>query len=101
MRAIARFVETDQLELIGEHTYAALAEKEQALIAERTRVALAGRKARGLPLGDVASLAPAHVKGAAADQAAAEAFARNVLPVICEIQNSGVGSLRAIASALV
>ena len=36
-----------------------------------------------------------------AEEAAAEAFARNVLPVIREIQNSGVGSLRAIASALV
>jgi len=83
------------------HLYAALAEKERALIAERTRVALAGRKARGLPPGNVASLGTAHVKGAAANRAAAEAFARNVLPVIREIQNSGVGSLRAIASALV
>jgi DNA invertase Pin-like site-specific DNA recombinase len=82
------------------HLYAALAEKERALIAERTRVALARRKARGLPLGNVASLATAHVKGAAANRAAAEAFARNVLPVIREIQNSGVGSLRAIAGAL-
>src|SRR5215831_18660214 len=44
------------------HLYAALAEKERALISERTRAALARRKARGLPLGNVASLATAHLK---------------------------------------
>jgi DNA invertase Pin-like site-specific DNA recombinase len=80
--------------------FAALAEKERALIADRTRAALAQRKARGLPLGNVASLATAHVKGAAANRTAADAFARNVLPVIREIQKSGVHSFRAIASAL-
>ena len=82
------------------HLYAALAEKERALIAARTREALARRKARGLPLGNVASLATAHVKGAEANRTAADAFARNVLPVIREIQKSGVRSFRAIAAAL-
>jgi hypothetical protein len=42
----------------------------------------------------------AHVKGAAANRTAADAFARNVLPVIREIQNSGASTSRAIAAAL-
>jgi DNA invertase Pin-like site-specific DNA recombinase len=70
------------------HMFAALAEKERALISARTKAALAQRKARGLPLGNVASLASAHVKGAEANRTAADAFARNVLPVIREIQTS-------------
>jgi DNA invertase Pin-like site-specific DNA recombinase len=82
------------------HVYAALAEKERALISERTRAALAQRRARGLPLGNTAALAKVHVKGAEANRAAADAFARNVLPIIREIQASGVRSYRAIAGAL-
>jgi DNA invertase Pin-like site-specific DNA recombinase len=82
------------------HMFAALAEKERALISARTKAALAQRKARGLPLGNPAALVTAHVKGAAANRAAADVFARNVLPVIREIQKSGVCSNRAIAGAL-
>jgi DNA invertase Pin-like site-specific DNA recombinase len=82
------------------HMFAALAEKERALISARTKAALAQRKARGLPLGNRASLVTAHVKGAEANRTAADAFARNVLPVIREAQKSGVRSFRAIASAL-
>jgi DNA invertase Pin-like site-specific DNA recombinase len=82
------------------HMFAALAEKERALISARTKAALAQRKARGLPLGNPAALVEAHVKGAEANRTAADAFARNVLPVIREIQKSGVQSFRAIASAL-
>jgi DNA invertase Pin-like site-specific DNA recombinase len=80
--------------------FAALAEKERALISARTKAALAQRKARGLPLGNRDSLVTAHVKGAAANRTAADAFARNVLPVIREVQAAGVHSFRAIASAL-
>ena len=43
------------------HLYAALAEKERRLIAERTRAALAQRKAQGTRLGN-----PRNVKEAAA-----------------------------------
>jgi DNA invertase Pin-like site-specific DNA recombinase len=82
------------------HLFAALAQKERALISERTKAALAQRKARGLPLGNVASLATAHVKGAAANRTTANAFAANVLPVIQQIRAAGATSYLAIAAAL-
>jgi DNA invertase Pin-like site-specific DNA recombinase len=82
------------------HIYAALAEKERALIAERTRAALAQRKAQGMALGNRTNLAHASVKGAASNREAAAAFAVNVLPIIRQIEASGVRGHRAIAAAL-
>jgi DNA invertase Pin-like site-specific DNA recombinase len=63
------------------HIYAALAEKERALISDRTRAALAQKKAQGVVLGNRTNLADASAKGADANRAAADAFAANVLPV--------------------
>jgi DNA invertase Pin-like site-specific DNA recombinase len=82
------------------HLFAALAEKERALISERTRVALAQKKAQGALLGNRTNLALASARGSAANRAAAEDFARNVLPIVREIQASGRTSLRAIAAEL-
>ena len=82
------------------HIYAAFAEKERALISERTREALARKKAQGAVLGNRTNLAEAQAKGAAATQERAAAFARNVLPVIREIQQAGTRDLRGIAAAL-
>jgi DNA invertase Pin-like site-specific DNA recombinase len=45
------------------HLYAALDEKERNLIADRTRVALAARKAQGAKLGNPRNLAEADVEG--------------------------------------
>lgn len=81
------------------HLYAALAEKERAVIATRTRDALAAAKARGVRLGNPA-LADVQAKGAAANCVAADRFAANVLPVIRQVQASGVSTLRGIADAL-
>jgi DNA invertase Pin-like site-specific DNA recombinase len=67
------------------HIYAALAQKEPALIAERTRLALAQKKRQGALLGNRTNLAEAQAKGMAANRAAADAHARNVSPVIRQI----------------
>jgi DNA invertase Pin-like site-specific DNA recombinase len=82
------------------HIYAALAEKERALIAERTRLALARKKAQGALLGNKTNLAEASAKGTAANRKAADAFAVNVLPVVRQVQAKGVTDLRGLAAAL-
>jgi DNA invertase Pin-like site-specific DNA recombinase len=82
------------------HIYAALAQKERALISERTRAALARKKAAGGQLGNLTSLPTARKNGAVTIQATANAFAANVLPVIASIRASGVTTLQAIAEVL-
>ena len=82
------------------HLYAALAEKERTLIADRTRVALAAKKAAGAKLGNRTNLAEAQAKGVATNQEAAARFAANVLPVIRQMQATGATGYRAIAAAL-
>jgi len=81
------------------HIYAALAEKERSMIAERTRVALAA-KATGAKLGNRTNLPEAQAKGADANREAADAFAANVLPVVRELRASRIMTTRAIAEAL-
>lgn len=67
------------------HLYAALAEKERALISARTKAALAAKKAAGAKLGNPRA-AEAILKAHAANRAAADQFAHNVLPIVCEIR---------------
>jgi DNA invertase Pin-like site-specific DNA recombinase len=81
------------------HLYAALAEKERALISTRTKAALQAAKARGVTLGNP-RFAEARAKTMAAKKAGAEAFAREVAPVIREAQRAGAATLQAIADAL-
>jgi DNA invertase Pin-like site-specific DNA recombinase len=82
------------------HLYAALAEKERGLIAERTRAALAQKKAQGSVLGNRTNLRDAQAKGVASNRKAADAFAANVLPIVRQIQATGATTYRAIAQAL-
>jgi DNA invertase Pin-like site-specific DNA recombinase len=81
------------------HIYAALAEKERALISQRTSAALKAAKARGVQLGNP-SIRKAQAAGTARVKAEADRFAANVLPVIREAQKAGATSLRAIAEIL-
>ena len=81
------------------HLYAALAEKERALIAGRTKSALAAAKAKGVKLGNP-HIEAARGQAVAAIKAEADRVAGNVLPIIAEIRKSGATTLRAIASAL-
>jgi DNA invertase Pin-like site-specific DNA recombinase len=57
------------------HLYAALAEKERRMISERTRSALASRKASGTKLGNPSNSAMAAAKGRAVSIQEAERFA--------------------------
>lgn len=82
------------------HLYAALAEKERALISTRTKAALAAKKAQGAVLGNRTNLAIAQAKGTETVKARADQFAGNVLPIVEKIRASGVTTLAGIAEAL-
>ena len=82
------------------HLYAALAEKERRLIAERTRAALAVKKAAGAVLGNRTNLADAGALGRNALAAEADQFAINVLPIVAEIRALGARGYGSIAAAL-
>jgi DNA invertase Pin-like site-specific DNA recombinase len=82
------------------HLYAALAEKERRLISERTRSALAARKAQGKRLGNHSNIHQAGANGRRITKASAAAFAANVMPIVNAIRNSGVTTLAGIADAL-
>jgi DNA invertase Pin-like site-specific DNA recombinase len=82
------------------HLYAALAEKERRLIAERTRSALAARKAGGAELGNRRNASEAAGLGRKTQTENARLFAANTLPIIEAIRATGVTDLRRIAAAL-
>lgn len=81
------------------HLFAALAEKERALISTRTKQALTAAKARGVTLGNP-RLHVARRNAVQALSAEADRFAANVLPIIREAQKAGATTLREIAAAL-
>src|ERR1700730_7906627 len=78
---------------------AVFAEYERDQISERTRRALAQAKQRGVQLGGPKRL-EASTLGVAANKANADRFAANIIPIIREIQASGVTTLRGLARAL-
>jgi DNA invertase Pin-like site-specific DNA recombinase len=81
------------------HHYAALAEKERALVAGRTKAALAAAKARGVKLGNP-NIEHARKRAIAVIKGEAERAADNILPIINEVRRAGATSLRQIAEAL-
>jgi DNA invertase Pin-like site-specific DNA recombinase len=78
---------------------AVFAEMERDAISKRTKEALAAAKARGVKLGNPRWAETLEATNAGRMESA-DRFAANVLPIIREIQNSGVSSLRGIAKAL-
>jgi DNA invertase Pin-like site-specific DNA recombinase len=81
------------------HLFAALAEKERALISTRTRQALSAAKARGVSLGNP-KLSEARGSAVGVVKSEADRYASNVLPIIREAQKAGARTLRDIADAL-
>ena len=67
------------------HLFAALAEKERALISTRTRQALAAAKARGVTLGSP-KLSEARESAVASIKAGADQHAANILPIVKEVR---------------
>jgi DNA invertase Pin-like site-specific DNA recombinase len=82
------------------HILAAVAQHEREIISARTSEALKAAKARGKRLGNP-KLAEARRHAAVAKKERADRYSANVLPVIREIQESGIKSLRGVARALV
>ncbi len=84
------------------HLYAALAEKERALISARTKAALAAKKADGTGWkpGNPKNLLEAGALGRTANKQAADAFAANTLPIIRQMQAGGLTTYQALADAL-
>ena len=86
------------------HLYAALAEKERALISQRTKAALAAAKARGQILGNPKGAAHlrayGNTKAVEAVRAEAQARAEALGRVIEELRGEGVTSANGLAKAL-
>jgi DNA invertase Pin-like site-specific DNA recombinase len=82
------------------HLYAALAEKERRLIADRTRAALAAKKAAGARLGNPFNIREAGASGRESQADEADRSAVSIRPVIAAVQAAGVVGLGSIAKAL-
>lgn len=80
------------------HLYAALAEKERALISERTKAALAAAKARGVKLGNP-NIDDVRALGYETLRRCADTFAERVKPVLLPMLDAGL-SYREIARQL-
>jgi DNA invertase Pin-like site-specific DNA recombinase len=82
------------------HLYAALAEKERRLISERTRAALAAKRAGGARLGNPTNISTAGALGRSIQVAAADEFVAGLMPVIEAIRRNGANTLEAISGTL-
>jgi DNA invertase Pin-like site-specific DNA recombinase len=82
------------------HLYAALAEKERRLIGERTKAALAAKRAAGAILGNPHNLDHAGCLGRAALAQAADEFASGLTPVVQAIRATGALTLASMAIEL-
>jgi DNA invertase Pin-like site-specific DNA recombinase len=82
------------------HLYAALAEKERRLISERTKAALAVKRASAARLGNPINIQEAGSNGRATLIAAADDHARGLLPLLRTLKAEGTVSIGAVTRAL-
>lgn len=82
------------------HVYAAVAEKERRMISERTRSALAAKKASGAKLGNRTNLRAAQVQGRRAQTLQALQTAARLGPIIDQLRRAGISTLSGMAGAL-
>src|ERR1700742_1679946 len=82
------------------HLYAALAEKERRLISERTKAALAAKKAAGAALGNPRNITLAGEMGRSIQTAPADEFVTGLIPIIQAIRSTGAITLRDMTEAL-
>lgn len=98
-----RFIAADvgpECEAFHIHILAAFGERERAEISRRTKAALAAKRERGELLGNLASLPEAQESGRRTQQKRLMRFAENILPIIREIEDSGISTFSGIAKAL-
>jgi DNA invertase Pin-like site-specific DNA recombinase len=82
------------------HLYAALAEKERRLISERTKAALAIRKASGTKLGNPSNIREAGKAGRSSLIEVADSHARSLLPLLRTVRAEGVITIGAVTRLL-
>jgi DNA invertase Pin-like site-specific DNA recombinase len=81
------------------HILAAVAEHERVIISQRTKAALKAAKARGVKLGSPNPRKGSRL-GVAAHKASADQFAANIMPIIREVEATGITSYSGIAKVL-
>ena len=82
------------------HLYAALAEKERRLISERTKAALAAKRASGVKLGNPTNIQAAGARGREIQAKDSQELTAGLMPVLTAIRDTGATTLRAVSAAL-
>ena len=82
------------------HLYAALAQKERALISARTKAARAAKKAAGFKLGNPRDMTTVAVAGREVQRLEADCFAGEMMPLIESLRAAGMTTLRQISDEL-